>query len=144
MMGMVHLSGKSSTLHRSSEFALFSASVASDGKWLAVVLRRPPAEHRALAIPLRGSRLAPSAEWVSLTDVVFFVSDSDGYVCLWSRKVDPATKRPAGPSQPLTHFHKGRSSIGSVYGFDLAAARDKLVFNVGEEAGNIWIAREQQ
>jgi Tol biopolymer transport system component len=159
MIGVAELSGKSSALYRSSELALFSATVARDGKWLAVVGRRPPAEHRALAIPLRDGKLAPSAEWVSLTepgawidkprwspggDVVYFVSDVDGYVCLWSRSVDPATKRPAGPSKPLAHFHEGRSSIGSVYGLDLAAARDKLVFNVGEEVGNIWIARGER
>jgi hypothetical protein len=67
-MGRVDLAGKAAVLFRSSEVALFSASPTRDGKWLAVIARRPPADHRALAIPFRDGSLASPSEWVSLTD----------------------------------------------------------------------------
>jgi Tol biopolymer transport system component len=105
---------------------------------------------------LRGGSLAPQSEWVSLTEpgnwvdkprwspsgnVIYYLSDRDGFVCVWARSLDPATKRPVGAPKALAHFHEGRNSIGSVNGMSLSAARDKLVFSVGEEFGNIWIAQ---
>jgi hypothetical protein len=65
-------------------------------------------------------------------------------VCIWACVLDPVTKKPAGEPKAVVHFHSGRSSLGTVYALDLAVAADKLVFNVGEGSGNIWLAPGEQ
>jgi hypothetical protein len=73
---------------------------------------------------------------------IYFVSDRDGFICLWSQPLEPETKRPVGPAQPLYHLHQVRRSIPNVGGWglmDIAVAPDKIVLNLGEITGNIWM-----
>ena len=73
---------------------------------------------------------------------MLFTSDRDGMSrCIWGQRLDPATKLPVGAPQALYHFHDRRRSLLAA-GFgdsELAVARDKLVFPLGEVTGNIWI-----
>lgn len=148
-------SGRETPLVRSSESALFSPSVSPDGKWMALVVRTPPSDHRVTVVPLRGASAAPRADWISVTEpgswvdkprwsprgnVLYYVSDRDGFVCIWSRRLDPATKKPTGEPMAVIHFHNARNSLGSVYGLELSVGEDKLVFNLDEGSGNIWLA----
>jgi eukaryotic-like serine/threonine-protein kinase len=74
---------------------------------------------------------------------IYFVSDRDGFACLWTQPVESETKRPVGPPLPLYHIHSVRRSILNVgYGLmDIGVAPDKVVFNLGEMTGNIWMAQ---
>jgi len=57
--------------------------------------------------------------------------------------VDSETKRPVGPPLPLYHIHQVRRSILNVgYALmDIAVAPDKIVLNLSEVTGNIWMTR---
>jgi len=70
---------------------------------------------------------------------IYFVSDRDGFACLWSQPLEPETKRPVGQPLPFYHMHQVRRSILNVgYGrMDIAVAPDKIVLNVGEITRNI-------
>lgn len=155
MIGVVETSGRTTTLMRSTGSSLFSPSVSPHGDWLALIVRTPPDDHRVTIIPLRDGTAAPRSDWIPVTergpwvdkprwsargDAIYYVSDRDGFVCLWMRQLDPATKKPLGEPKAVAHFHRGRNSLGTVFGLDLSAARDKLVFNLGEVSGNIWLA----
>jgi hypothetical protein len=72
--------------------------------------------------------------------MIYYVSDRDGFVCIWARRLDPATKKPADEPRAVVHFHNRHLSLGSVYGLELSVAKDKLVFNLNEASGNIWLA----
>jgi Tol biopolymer transport system component len=148
-------SGRTRPVLRTSGFHVFSPSVTQDAKWMAMVMRKAPSEHRVIAFPLLNGAAAPESEWVSVAgpgfwvdkprwspggNVLYYVSDRDGFVCIWSRRVDARTRKPVEDERAVAHFHRGRNSLGSVYGLELAVARDKLVFNLGEESGNIWLA----
>jgi Tol biopolymer transport system component len=154
-IGLLDRPGHATTLVRSSESALFSPSVSPDGRWMALIVRTPPSDHRVMVIPLRDKTAAPRQEWISVTEpgswvdkprwspdgrVLYYVSDSDGFVCIWARRLDPASKQPAAEPSAVVHFHNGRISLGNVYGLELSVAANKLVFNLGESSGNIWLA----
>ena len=154
-IGVVLPSGQSRPLISASDSALFSPSVSPDGNWIALVVRTPPDDHRIVLVPRRGDSVGARHEWVSITETgawvdkprwspngstIYYVSDGDGFVCIWGRRVDQRTRRPAGEPVPMMHFHGARSSLASVYALDLSIAEDKLVFNVGEAAGNVWLA----
>lgn len=134
---------------------MFSPSVSPDGRWIALIVRTPPDDHRVSAAPLRGSAAAERAAWVSITDpgewvdkprwsadgnTIYYVSDRDGFVCIWSRRFDRAAGKVVGEPRAVAHFHSARNSLGMVFGLDLAAARNRLVFNLGAVSGNIWLA----
>ena len=155
VIGLLDLSGRTSPLIESSESALYSAAVSPDGMWIAFIVRTPPNDHRIAVAPLRYRTVAPEAERIAVAgpgswvdkprwspdgNVLYYVSDRDGFLCIWSCRLDPATKRPARDPKAVLHFHHGRSSLGTVYGLEISVAVDKLVFNLGEGSGNIWMA----
>lgn len=153
ILRLVGMNGQAKTILKSTQTAFFSPSITSDGHWLALVLRKPPTEHKIVAVPFRNGVASPESEWVTISDggywvdkprwspdgnVIYYVSDQDGFVCIWARHLHPLTKKPIGDAVPMGHFHRRRNSLGTVYGFELSVAKDKLVFNVGENSGEIW------
>ena len=165
MIGVLDPSGHESVLMHSQESALFSPSVSPDGRWLALIVRTPPDDHRVMVAGLRG-RTADARQawpawfmmagsWVSVTqrgawvdkprwspdgNLLYYLSDRDGFLCIWAQRLHPLSKAPVGAPLEIAHFHD-RHSPGTVFGMELSVATDKLVFNVGEDSGNLWIAR---
>ena len=89
----------------------------------------------------RRSRDGEAPGWSPDARVLYFWSDRDGSPCLWAQHVDPATKRPVGEPIDIQHFHgKGLSWRNLYVGApEIAVARDKIVFNLGEHTGNVWM-----
>jgi WD40-like Beta Propeller Repeat len=95
-----------------------------------------------------GVRIEP-ADWIAITDGrefdglarwapdgnrIYFVSDRDGFRCIWTNALDPTSKRPLGTPAPVAHFHEAQRSmlnipIGSL---GLAVGTNQLLFNLGE------------
>lgn len=155
LVGVLDRSGHTTPLVKSSESALFSPSVSRDGRWLALVVRTPPNDHRITVIPLHDGRAAAREEWISVTEQgtwvnkprwspngnwLYYTSDRDGFTCIWASPLDPFTKRPLGAPKGVMHFHTGGSSLDASYGLELSIAVDKLVVDIGNSSGNIWLA----
>lgn len=155
VIGRLDLSGRTMPLLHSSESALFSPSISRDGKWMAVIVRTPPNDHRVTVVPMHDGTAAAKPDWISVTEpgpwvnkprwspngnLLYYLSDRDGFTCIWVSRLDPITKRPMGAPKAVMHFHAGRSSLDSAYGQELSVADDKLVVEIGESYGNIWLA----
>ncbi len=155
LIGVLDLSGRTVPLVRSSDSAFFSASITRDGRWLALIERTPPNDHRIVVVPLRGRSAAARSEWIPVSELgswvdkprwspsgnlLYYVSDRDGFICLWASRLDPATKKPLGAPASIAHFHASSRSIENTYRLELSVADDKLVFNLGETTGDIWLA----
>jgi hypothetical protein len=107
------------------------------------------------AIPVHDEEPTPPKEWIPLTEgrywddvprwspdgaLVYFISDRDGFRCIWARRVDPATKQPQGAPYAVRHFHQWRLSVVSnLAQVELAVARDKIVFPLQEQTGSVWM-----
>ena len=74
--------------------------------------------------------------------LLYFISDRDGFPCLWALRLDLATRRPQGVPFAVTHFHSARNAFRHVRG-GLSVGRDKLVLNLTETTGNIWMAQPE-
>jgi len=159
---MINLAtGKTGTYLESSRFGLYHATFTHDGRWITfVALDRQASPSRLQVLATRFQLDAPPKEidWIRVVsdqhwndkprwspngNRIYFVSDRDGFACLWSQPVEPEFKRPVGPPLPLYHIHQVRRSILNVgYGLmDIAVAPDKIVLNLGELTGNIWMTR---
>ena len=155
LIGRLDRSGHTAPLLHSSESALFSPSVSRDGKWLALIVRTPPNDHRVTVVPLHNGTAAAKPDWISVTEsgpwvnkprwspdgnLVYYISDRDGFTCIWASRLNPITKQPEGAPKAVMHFHTGSSSPDTAYGLELSVADNKLVVDIGQSSGNIWLA----
>ena len=107
--------------------------------------------------PYRGHVRIEANEWIPVTqgwdaddkprwspngNLLYFISDRDGFRCIWAQRLDPDTKRPVGEPFDVKHFHRARLSMLNVNLalLEISVARDRMVFCLGERTGNIWMA----
>jgi hypothetical protein len=114
--------------------------------------------------PVRDGVAGKEAEWIAVTDgqydddkpqfspdgnTVYFLSAArDGYLCIWSQRLDPVTKRPVGVPIGYEHFHSLAQRERSPYSHDiwssnLTVARDKMMVNLPQFGGEIWMTQIQ-
>lgn len=127
-----------------------------DGRWASAMEWSSADRARIIMFPFRDTPVPP-VDWVALTedqsveeehvwspqgDAIYFVSERDGNRCVWTRKLEPATKHPVGPAMPVLHLHGARRSMIStaLRPQRIALAQNSLFFSVQEQRGNIWKA----
>jgi Tol biopolymer transport system component/tRNA A-37 threonylcarbamoyl transferase component Bud32 len=150
--------GSQTGLLQHPEWSLYRARFSLDGKWVAFTARGGAVGTRILVAPFHPGREHAPAEWIAITpgesqdgpvawsprgDALYFASERDGYRCLWIQRLHPSTKRPLGEPQPFQHFHDTRSSLKNITStwFNFSVARDKIVYELGERTGRIWMTR---
>ena len=82
------------------------------------------------------------ATWSADGNAIYFLSDRDGFRCVWARNLNPKTKQPFGSIYPLIHLHnssRGLSHVPNTGLVSIWSVRDKLVFAMGELSGTIWM-----
>ncbi len=138
-----------------AKYSLGDARFSPDGRWICFVKRISEGYSQLLVAPFRDNKAPEENDWIAVTDggtsenkprwspdgsLLYFFSDRDGFLCIWAQRLDPATKHPQGPPFVVYDSHKAPSlkRIG-LQGLDMAVARNRLVFNLGELSGNIWM-----
>jgi Tol biopolymer transport system component len=136
---------------------LYRAHFSPDEGAVAVHAGLPGRRTQTFVIPLRNGAPAPHSDWIAATDgvhwddaprwspdgrLLYYVSDRDGFRCLWAQRLAPATFQPQGEPLAIEHFHSAQRGLGavSVQLLDLAPSRGKLVFTLAEQRGNVWMA----
>jgi serine/threonine protein kinase/Tol biopolymer transport system component len=133
-----------------------------DDRW--VVFRRLTPQFKAgnaqlLVAQVRNGVAADENHWIQITDgqftddkpqfspdgnSIYFTSARDGYRCIWAQKLDPATKRPLGPSYAYEHFHNSvgqdvAANLDLQQESDLSVARDKILINFPQFLPELWM-----
>jgi Tol biopolymer transport system component/predicted Ser/Thr protein kinase len=150
--------GKVSTLAPASG-ALYDGALSPDGGWVAFHETRKGSPHSQLfAARIEAGKAVDRAQWIAVTqgdathrapawspggNALYFLSDRDGFRCLWARLLHPATRRPEGGLIAVEHFHHVRRSMQKHRGFDsrigLAVAGGAVVLSLADLSGNIWM-----
>ena len=101
---------------------------------------RPGGEREWIAIVPAGWDVNWPA-WSPNGDVVYFTWARDGFECVWAQRVSREMK-PIGAPVAIYHAHTARLFIAGIGPTrrGLAAAHDKVVFNMSETSANIWLA----
>jgi eukaryotic-like serine/threonine-protein kinase len=138
---------------------LSSARFSQDGQWVAFhALRNATNTAQIWIVPVGSERPVPQTAWIAVSGgdalerdpawssdgrFLYFISERDGFRCVWARQLDPATKRPVGDAIAVRHFHSARFSLRHVgsRGFltGLTVADGGLLFAMGELKGNVWL-----
>jgi Tol biopolymer transport system component len=141
---------------RSANYGIYNPRLSSDGGWIAFngrPNRLAPAQ--VFVAQVQASVVAGEKDWIVISrdgdapswspdaNVLYFWSNRDESPCLWAQRLDPSTKQPAGAPLSIQHFHRRGLSWRNLYlgAPDIAVARDKVVFNLGEHTGNIWMTQ---
>jgi Tol biopolymer transport system component len=143
---------------QAADHILYQGRFSPDGRWIAFHAALDNSLNKKVFIsPIHDGRGAAEKEWIPVTDglqvdvipawspdgnMLYFFSERDGFRCIWAQHLEPDTKRPAGSTIPVKHFHNPRQSVKRLDRWDLtglSAVREKLVFAMSELTGNIWM-----
>jgi eukaryotic-like serine/threonine-protein kinase len=150
------VSRRDSLFMQSAKSRIYQHKFSPDGEWVTFEALHGNRSQLFVAA-LRSNRLpAPENEWIPVTvdegwadkprwspdgNVIYFISNRDGFFCLWAQRVTKS-KHPIGMPAPIAHFHGSRLSVGNVGSggvIEVSVARDKIAMNLGELTGNIWV-----
>jgi Tol biopolymer transport system component len=132
-----------------------------DQRWLSFFEWPQPDRTREVIAPFRfgapiddagrlpvtdGQSAAEEAAWSADGRTLYFVSDQDGFRCLYTVSFDPAAGRVTGAPSPLLHLHGTRRTMIDTLErparIDVAGGR--LVFSLKDVAGNVWSLTPQE
>ena len=156
--------GTATELIRHPRLALYPESFSPDGEWIAFQAR--PVDNdstRTIYItPFHDGRVGGQESWIAVTDgnqmdrevkwspdggMLYFLSERDGFRCIWGQRLDRKTRHPAGAPFAVYHFHHSQqslTSLGSPGKVGLSVTSGGLLFSMAEATGNIWIARRRK
>ncbi len=135
-------------------FLTFQARFSPSGRSIAVVGCHGD-ECQIFVVPVENGVPAPGGRWIAVNHVsrwddkprwspsgnlIYFVSDRDGHLCLWAQRVGTPAGNPIGTPFPVYHFHTTRlamTDLGTGI-LEIDVARDKIVVGLGDVTGNIW------
>lgn len=151
-------SGHQSLFLSKADYDLFQAKYSPDHRGVTLIgcdSNRPGVQCRVFVVPLNDRGVPQTDHWIVIdhpslwddkprwspnSNLLYFVSDRDGHLCLWAQRLDGGTKRPIGTPFPPYHFHNSRLAMINVGtgSLEIDIARDKIVMGFGELTGNIW------
>ncbi len=143
---------------------MWEARFSPDGKWIVFHCILDPnlsRFRRSLHIaPFRGATPIPPEEWIpAVTDpsasdmkgwwspngnLLYFMSDRDGYSCIWAQHLESATKKPVGQPFEVYPIHETQRYFGNAGVHTMSVAPGRIVFNLSEYTGNIWLMEPQE
>jgi Tol biopolymer transport system component len=159
-IGMLNLeTGKESMFLERPDKDVYDTRWSPDGRWIVFSTARKGRSTVYIA-PYTADQSPNESAWIPVTDGstfenittwsrdgnwIYSISDRDGFLCLWAYRLDPQTKQPLGRPVEVFHSHSARLGFHNAdqnsIGFSIA--HDKIVFNMGEITGNIWMTELQ-
>jgi Tol biopolymer transport system component len=148
-------SGQKTEILKHTKYGLSRGRFSPDDRWISFH-SITPSTRQIFVAPFRAI-VIPESQWIAITDgkamdryatwspdgnLLYFLSEREGFRCIWAQRLDPMTKHPLGAAFPVRHFHTSRRSlmtIGDPIGMGMSVAIDKLVFSMVERTGNIWM-----
>jgi serine/threonine protein kinase len=152
------VSKQQSDLLLPGKYQVYRGHVSPDDRWMVVhAFEGNDKGSRVFVVPVGEGRVTGPQDWIPITDgsvyddaprwspdgnSIYYLSSRDGSLCIWLQRVDPMTKIPVGAPIAVQHLHGKRQSISTVpiQDIDIAVSPDRIIFNMAELHGNIWMA----
>jgi serine/threonine protein kinase/WD40 repeat protein len=137
-------------------YRLYNPKLSPDGKWL-LFSAAATGHSRIVVAPFQEEGAIPEEQWTAVTDgktfddkarwapngtLIFYVSERDGFRCIWGQRLDASTKQPVGAPFEIHHSHNARRSMRNFENalLTISIASGRLVFGTAERSGDIWMA----
>jgi serine/threonine protein kinase len=141
------------------DWILYGGRFSPDGRWIAFHASVDRSLNKKIFItPVGDGHSIGETAWVPVTDgsnvdwhvswspdgnLVYFLSDRDGFRCIWGQRLNHLSKQPLGAPFAVQHFHRTSQSLRELDRVDvigMAVVRGQMVFAVGELTGGIWLS----
>jgi hypothetical protein len=149
-------SGRKIEVMKHPRYGFFRARFSPGDQWISCIGVTGGGRARVYIAPLR-TAIIDESEWIAVTNdesfhdkaiwapngnLLYFTSDRDGFRCIWAQRLHPTTKKPVGPPLSIYHSHSARRSLtnADILALEISAVDDRLVFHLGENTANIWMA----
>jgi Tol biopolymer transport system component len=139
-------------------YKLRSARFSTDGAWVAFHAETTPDRRRIFVARLQGNTLGGESQWIPITagtemditpawspdgNLLYFISERDGFRCIWAQRLHPVTKSPVDPPFAVQHFHTGAGALltnfrANPQQIGLSASTQGIVYSLEELRGNVW------
>jgi hypothetical protein len=144
-------------------YKLHSARFSRDGLWVAFHAETAPDRRRIFVARLHGNTLGGESQWIPVTagtdvdiapawspdgNLLYFISECDGFRCIWAQRLHPVTKTAVDQPFAVQHFHTGARTLLTNFRANpsqigLSASTQGLVYSLEELRGNIWTMASQ-
>jgi eukaryotic-like serine/threonine-protein kinase len=83
-----------------------------------------------------------SPRWSRDGNVLYFISERDGFSCIWGQRLNPSTKASSRSPFAVHHEHQARLWLNRPRGFGaISITRGQLILSLTEVSGNIYMAK---
>jgi eukaryotic-like serine/threonine-protein kinase len=145
-------------LTEDAQWEVLSPHFSPDDKWVAFHAAKGPTVRRIFITHFQPGRASAKREWIPVTDssamdreprwspdgsLLYFLSERDGFRCLWAQRLDPATKHAVGLPRGIHHFHRSRlaNRMADTGQIGLAVTSDKIYLSLEEVTVNLWMTK---
>jgi eukaryotic-like serine/threonine-protein kinase len=139
-------------------YKLRSARFSPDGGWVAFHAETGAYTRRIFVARLQAGRLGAESQWIPVTggadldiapawspdgNLLYFLSERDGFRCVWAQRLRPGSKTPVDPPFAVQHFHTGARTLLTNFRANpmligLSVSSRGIVYSLEELRGNIW------
>jgi eukaryotic-like serine/threonine-protein kinase len=88
------------------------------------------------------SQIAEKPRWSEDGKRFYYLSNRDGYLCVWGQRFAPGEKGPIDQPFPVMHYHDYPRFSPNSAGYmsrGFSVARGSIFLNVGEEVETLWV-----
>jgi Tol biopolymer transport system component/predicted Ser/Thr protein kinase len=154
--------GKSTTILRSQANRIYTPRLSPDRRLLCFTVITGARERKTYLAHFSENGQIPEAEWKPLAGsasvderqpfwspdgrFLYFLSERDGFRCVWGVRFDAASSKVIGEPFPAHHLHQYRHSLldfGDVADIGLSLAGKTILLAVREIQANIWLAERR-
>ena len=153
--------GQSGTLLRHLQQPIFSPHLSPDEKWITFTTvpggrRRTiyvapmswtgEIPHDKWIVAVDGNDLDRQPVWGARGDLLYFLSQRDGYQCIWAQKLNRVSRKPEGHAFAVQHLHDPRyntMAFSDTAEIGLSTSENALFYSMMEWRANIWLAEFQ-
>ena len=128
-----------------NQHLLFTASPDGSRKQVfAVQFPRATGQPAGKWIPVTSeSEWSDWPRWSGDGKTVFYLSNRDGFYCVWGKRFDPDSGEVTGAPFGVAHYHNPRTSPDRVRrgSFAMTVSGDSIFLNLGEVTESVWTAK---
>lgn len=149
------MTGKARIILEASGFSLNEATWSPETQYLLFTASRGGNTKQVFAVSFPKSAELPAGEWIPITGesefsdrpqwssdgkTVFYLSNRDGFYCVWGQHFDSESGKVTSLPFAAMHFHNPRFSPDVVVNrsFNLSVSQDSVYLNVGEINTSVW------